>query len=106
VGVAASWALLFSSFFVLEQFDFRQMRGDIALFTRNGPLKLQQPAAFFLENLLHSDIGAIIRTARMQTYGWLIVVLVLHVLGALIYAIAGPAEQPALAPMGTPSPPR
>jgi hypothetical protein len=51
-------------------------------------------------------IGALIRAAKMQTWGWFVVVLLLHALGTLIYAIAGPPEQPALAPMGMPSPPR
>lgn len=50
-------------------------------------------------------IGAIVRAAKMQTWGWFVVVLLFHALGALIYAIAGPSEQPALAPMGVPSPP-
>jgi len=37
-------------------------------------------------------IGALVRAARMQSWGWFVVVLVLHGLGTLIYAIAGPAD--------------
>jgi hypothetical protein len=43
-------------------------------------------------------IGAIIRSVQMQTWGWLLVVLLVPELGALIYGLAGPADRPALAP--------
>lgn len=42
-------------------------------------------------------IGALIRTAKMQTWGWFVVVLIFHGLGTLIYAIAGPSDQPVMA---------
>lgn len=42
-------------------------------------------------------IGALIRAARMQTWVWFVIILLLHGVGTLIYAIAGPASQPALA---------
>ena len=38
-------------------------------------------------------IGALIRSAKMQTWGWFVVVLLLHGLGTLIYAIGGPSDQ-------------
>jgi hypothetical protein len=41
-------------------------------------------------------IGALIRSARMQTWGWFAVVLLLLGLGTLLYALAGPQEQPAM----------
>jgi len=42
-------------------------------------------------------IGALIRSARMQTWGWFVVVLLFSSLGTLIYAIAGPSSQPMMA---------
>jgi uncharacterized protein with PQ loop repeat len=42
-------------------------------------------------------IGALIRSAKMQTWGWFVVVLLLHWLGTLIYAVGGPSDQPAMA---------
>lgn len=42
-------------------------------------------------------IGALIRSAKMQTWGWFVVVLLLHGLGTLIYAIGGPSDQPVMA---------
>lgn len=48
-------------------------------------------------------ISAIIRSARMQTWNWFVVILVLSGLGTLIYAIAGPADQVAAA-AAAPSP--
>ena len=39
-------------------------------------------------------IMALIRSARMRSWGWFIVVLLIHGLGTLIYAIAGPPDQP------------
>lgn len=51
-------------------------------------------------------IGALIRSAKMQTWGWFVVVLLFHALGTLIYALAGPPEQPAMIGAGAPySPP-
>ncbi|HLV97132.1 MAG TPA: hypothetical protein VKT82_00515 [Ktedonobacterales bacterium] len=41
-------------------------------------------------------IGALIRSARMGSWGWFVVVLILSGLGTLIYAIAGPADRPAM----------
>jgi hypothetical protein len=38
-------------------------------------------------------IGALIRSAKMQTWGWFVVVLLFSGLGTLIYAIAGPSDQ-------------
>ena len=43
-------------------------------------------------------IGALIRSAKMQTWGWFVVVLLLSGLGTLLYAIAGPRDRPILAP--------
>ena len=42
-------------------------------------------------------IGALIRTARMQDWIWFIIVLLLHGLGTLIYAFAGPSDRPVMA---------
>ena len=41
-------------------------------------------------------IMALIRSAMMRTWGWFIVVLLIHGLGTLIYAIAGPRDQPSM----------
>jgi hypothetical protein len=41
-------------------------------------------------------IGALIRSAKMGSWGWFIVVLILSGLGTLLYAIAGPADRPAM----------
>jgi len=42
-------------------------------------------------------IGALIRSAKMQTWGWFVAVLLLSNLGTLVYAIAGPPNQPMMA---------
>lgn len=42
-------------------------------------------------------IGALIRSAKMQTWGWFVVVLIFSGLGTLIYALAGPADRPQMA---------
>lgn len=39
-------------------------------------------------------IGALIRSAKMQTWGWFVVVLIIGGLGTLIYALAGPPDRP------------
>lgn len=39
-------------------------------------------------------IMALIRSAMMRSWGWFIVVLLIHGLGTLIYAIAGPPDRP------------
>ena len=41
-------------------------------------------------------IGALIRSAKMGSWVWFVVVLIFSGLGTLIYAIAGPAERPAM----------
>jgi hypothetical protein len=41
-------------------------------------------------------IGGLIRSAKMQTWGWFVAVLLLGGLGTLIYGIAGPSDQPAM----------
>lgn len=52
-------------------------------------------------------IGALVRSARMQTWGWFVVVLLFSGLGTLIYALAGPPEQPTMVGAGAPyTPPR
>ncbi len=38
-------------------------------------------------------IGALIRSAKMQTWGWFVIVLIFSGLGTLIYSLAGPPEQ-------------
>ena len=39
-------------------------------------------------------IGALVRAAKMQDWVWFVVVLVFHGIGALVYAIAGPPDNP------------
>jgi hypothetical protein len=49
-------------------------------------------------------IGALVRSARMQSWGWFVVVLIFGSLGLLIYALAGPPDRPqvpAYPPPGT-----
>ncbi len=43
-------------------------------------------------------IGALVRSARMQSWGWFVVVLLLSGLGTLLYAIVGPPDRPSLVP--------
>ena len=50
-------------------------------------------------------VMALVRTISMKTWGWFAVVLILSGLGTLIYAIAGPTNQPAMV-AGTAYPPR
>ncbi len=40
-------------------------------------------------------IAALIRSARMQTWAWFVIVLIFSWLGTLIYAFFGPRERPA-----------
>ena len=42
-------------------------------------------------------IGALIRSAKMHTWVWFVVILLAHGLGTLIYAIAGPSDRAAMA---------
>ncbi len=42
-------------------------------------------------------IGALVRSARMQTWVWFIVVLLFSSLATLIYALAAPSDVPAIA---------
>lgn len=52
-------------------------------------------------------IGALIRSAKMQTWAWFVIILLFHALGTLIYVLAGPSEQPATIGTGVASaPPR
>ena len=41
-------------------------------------------------------IGALIRSAKMGSWGWFVVVLILSGLGTLVYAIFGPRDRPAM----------
>jgi hypothetical protein len=41
-------------------------------------------------------IGALIRSAKMQSWVWFVVVLLLGGLGTLLYAIFGPSDHPAM----------
>lgn len=50
-------------------------------------------------------VMALVRTISMKTWGWFAVVLIFNGLGTLIYAIAGPTNQPAMV-AGTAYPPR
>lgn len=54
---------------------------------------------FVVAGIVHlvAWIGALIRSAKMQTWGWFVIVLIFSGLGTLIYAIAGPSNQPAMA---------
>ena len=47
-------------------------------------------------------IMALIRSAMMRSWGWFILVLLIHGLGTLIYAIAGPRDQPRTPPYQQP----
>lgn len=38
-------------------------------------------------------IGALVRSAKMGSWGWFVVVLIFSGLGTLIYVLAGPSEQ-------------
>jgi hypothetical protein len=40
-------------------------------------------------------IGALVRSAKMGSWVWFVIVLIFSGLGTLIYAIAGPADRPA-----------
>ena len=52
-------------------------------------------------------IGALIRSAKMQSWVWFVIVLIFSGLGTLLYALFGPSDRPALAtyPMGGYPPP-
>ena len=41
-------------------------------------------------------VMALIRSAMMRSWGWFIFILLIHGLGTLIYAIAGPPDQPSM----------
>ncbi|MEO7018717.1 MAG: hypothetical protein ABI234_01020 [Ktedonobacteraceae bacterium] len=41
-------------------------------------------------------IGALVRSAKMGTWGWFVIVLIFSGLGTLIYALAGPPERLAM----------
>lgn len=49
-------------------------------------------------------VGALIRSAKMQTWGWFVVVLIFGGLGTLIYGIAGPANQQPMMMAAYPAP--
>ena len=40
-------------------------------------------------------IGALVRSARMQTWVWFVIVLIFSGLGTLLYALFGPSDHPA-----------
>ncbi len=42
-------------------------------------------------------IIALVRSARMQSWAWFVIILLFHGLGTLIYAIAGPSDQTTMA---------
>lgn len=45
-------------------------------------------------------LGALIRAAKMHTWGWFLVVLFFDAVGLLIYALAGPPDEPPLPQAG------
>lgn len=52
--------------------------------------------------LLIAWVAALIRAAQMQTWVWFVVLLLVHGLGLLLYALVGPEDQSSLSQPGEP----
>jgi hypothetical protein len=51
--------------------------------------------------LIIAWIAALVRAAQMQSWVWFVVLLFVHGLGLLLYALAGPDDQPSPSQPGT-----